>query len=323
MLNLHPDVLSLNELLASVGVGGIPEGRLSGREFWRLLAQPNPVFEKMIVSGIPLSEFLYTRTPGRYAAGGSRIPAILLMVLPHLSDQPDELFDDLGRTVSGWPERCAADHYRAVFQVLRERFGRTAAVERSGYSTEWIPRLRVLFPEARFVHLVRSGPDCALSMSRHPGYRTILILRKILEHCGVERLFELTEEQVRALPPDLAPLLADRFDPELVWDRDIPYTAFGELWSRLVTEGVAHLEGLPPERRTTLLYEELLDHPGRELSRLAEFVGVEPAADWLATAQTMLDGGRRGASRRLTPAERAALERSCAQGERALGWSEG
>ncbi|MFD8083539.1 sulfotransferase [Kitasatospora sp. NPDC059722] len=319
VLNVHPDVLSLNELLASVGAEGIPERPLSGAEFWQLLAEPNPVFEKMIRSGIPLPEFLYTRRPGRYSAGAPGIPAILLMVLPHVSDRPDELFDDLGRTVRQWPSRPAADQYRALFGELGDRFGRTAVVERSGYSTGWIPCLRTLFPEARFVHLVRSGPDCALSMSRHPGYRTILLLREILRRSGVTGFFELTEEHVRALPPDLAPLLGERFDPALVRDRAIPLTAFGELWSRLVTEGVAHLAAVPPSMRTTLVYEDLLDAPDQELSRLAEFIGVDPVADWLTTARSMLDGSRRGASGRLSPEERHALRDSCAEGQLSLG----
>ncbi|MGF1425825.1 sulfotransferase [Kitasatospora sp. LaBMicrA B282] len=312
-------MLSLNELLASVGTAGIPEDPMPGREFWQLLAEPNPVFEKMIRSGIPLPEFLYTRRPGRYSAGTAGIPAILLMVLPHLSDQPDDLFDDLARTVRPWPSRRPADQYRALFDELCDRFGRTAVVERSGYSTEWIPRLRVLFPEARFVHLVRSGPDCALSMSRHAGYRTILLLREILERSGVTEFFELTEEHVRTLPPDLAPLLAERFDPALVWQRDIELTAFGQLWSRLVTEGIAHLEEVPSSMRTTLVYEQTLDDPDRELSRLAEFIGVDPLPEWLATARTMLDASRRGASRRLPPEEQHALRDSCAPGELALG----
>lgn len=196
--------------------------------------------------------------------------------------------------------------------MLCERFGRTAVVERSGYSTEWIPRLRRLFPEAQFVHLADFGPDCALSMSRHPGYRTILLQREILEPCGVGRLCELTEEHVRTLPPDLAPLLADRFDPALVWDRDIPLTAFGELWSRLVTEGIAHLEGIPASMWIALVCEGLLVHASREVSRLADFLGVEPVIGWLTVAQTMLDGTCRGVSCCLLPVNRHVLERGCA-----------
>ncbi|MGC0421891.1 sulfotransferase [Embleya sp. AB8] len=321
IVNAHPDVLSLNELLASVGKTGLPEQPLSGPEFWELLAQPNPVFEKMIRSGIPLPEFLYTRNPGRYSTHTTGIPALLLMVLPHLSDTPDALFDHLAGEIRHWPQRPAADHYQALFGHLCARFGHTAVVERSGYSTGWIPRLMASFPQARFVHLVRSGPDCALSMSRHPGYRTILLLRDILTRSGVDQLTDFTDEDVRALPADLAPLLGEQFDPALVWDRHIPLAAFGELWSHLVSEGAAHLEAAPGPLRTTLVFEELLDQPVRELSRLATFIGVEPLTPWLEAGSAMLDGSRRGASCRLPSEELTALRNSCTEGEAALAAS--
>ncbi|WP_328972211.1 sulfotransferase family protein [Streptomyces sp. NBC_00239] len=319
IVNMHPDVLSLNELLASVGPGGLPDGVLSGAEFWRLLADPNPVFETMIRSGLPLPEFLYTRRPGRCATGTTGIPALLLMVLPHLSDDPDALLDALAPQIADRPVRPAADHYRALFGTLCERFGRTAVIERSGYSGEWVPRLHAAFPEARFVHLFRNGPDCALSMSRHPGYRTIVLLREILERTGVARPADLTPAHVRTLPPDLSPLLGERFDPALVRDRAMPVGRFGELWSHLVIEAVTHLERVPGSRRATLSYEDLLDDPETELARLAEFAGVEPLPRWLDAGRAFLDAGRRGAAQRLPATARTELAERCAPGTRALG----
>lgn len=169
IVHAHPDVLSLNEFLSSVQSRGFPEGRLDGGEFWRLLADPNPQFERMIRNGVPMPEFLYTRRPGRFATETTGIPALSLMVLPHLTDDPDGLFDELEGQVRGWPDRTAAGHYEALFNLLCTRFGRTAVVERSGYSLHRVPLLRKAFPQARFVHLFRDGPDCALSMK--PAHR--------------------------------------------------------------------------------------------------------------------------------------------------------
>lgn len=318
MLNAHPDVLSLNEYMASVGDAAFPEGKVTGEEFWQALSRPAPHFERMIRSGLPLPEFLYTRDPGRYSAGTTGIPALSLMVLPHLTDDPDGLLDDLGETVPRWPGRTAAEHHRALFDLLCGRFGRTAVVERSGYSTGWAPGLRAAFPDARFVHMFRNGPDCALSMSRHVGYRTITLLREIKERAGIESFSDLTPEHVRALPPDLAPLLDDRFDPALVRDRDLPLRRFGALWSELVTDGTEFLAGLPAGQRTTLAYENLLDKPTEELTRLAEYIGVDPQPQWLDTASAMLDHTRRGSASRLPAAEFAELTESCAPGTNAL-----
>ncbi|MFI7387243.1 sulfotransferase [Streptomyces sp. NPDC049813] len=319
ILNTHPDVLSLNEFMASVGDAAFPAGRLSGARFWDALFRPTPYFAAMLRSGLPMPEFLYTRRPGRYSAETTGIPALSLMVLPHLSDDPDGLLDEVRAAVTQWPERTAAAHHEALFDWLCARFGRTTAVERSGYSTGWASKLRATFPYARFVHLHRHGPDCALSMSRHPGYRTITLMREIRERTGVEDFGDLTEAHVRLLPPDLAPLLGERFDPALVRDRQFPLRRFGALWSELVTQGVQFTDGLPAGQATSLAYEDLLDHPRTELARLAAFAGVEPHAEWLDGACAWLDGGRRGtAARRLTASELDDLTASCAPGTRAL-----
>ncbi|MGP3969261.1 sulfotransferase [Streptomyces sp. 6N223] len=315
ILNLHPDALSLNELLASLvePSRALPPETMTGAEFWRILAEPSPFFDRMIRSGAPLPEFLDPR-PG--------IPALGLMVLPHLTGETGEtgaLHEELGREIATWPRRPAREHHLAFFDWLRARFGRTAVIERSGYSVHWIPALREAFPTARFVHLHREGPDCAVSMSRHPGYRLIAQLHEMYELLGIATLAELTEDHVRSLPPDLAALLGDRFDASLIWDRDIPITRFGALWSQIVTEGVEHLSAVLDEQRTTLSYEDLLDATDDELARLAAFAGLDPSPAWLDAARPLLDATRRElAARSLPPKELAELRAACEPGTAAL-----
>ncbi|MGH3309064.1 MAG: sulfotransferase [Streptomyces sp.] len=322
VLRLHPGVLSLNELFASMSHSpALHERPLSGREFWRLLTEPNQIFDTMVRSGAPLPEFLYNRHPEwRYTAHGTGIPAISLMTLPHLTDDPDALLDTLEPEVTGWPERPAAQQWEAFFAALAARLGgRVAAVERSGYSLHQVPQMHRLFPHARFVHLFRDGPDCALSMSRHPGYRMIALLREVLSYCGVDAPSELTPDHLKQLPDDLAPLLSTQFDPALVLDREMPVTGFGTLWSEIIAEGVGLLSAVPAERRTTLSYEQLLDAPRRELARLADHLGVPPLEEWLEEGSTLLDGkGRRGSALRLPEDELTALREACAPGVRAL-----
>ncbi|MCI0386828.1 sulfotransferase [Streptomyces sp. CNQ085] len=318
VLNLHRDILSLNELLASVGSEGMPEGTLEGAEFWRLLAEPNPAFDRMIRSGAPIPEFLYPRGPGRFSADTTGIPRLSLMVLPHLTDDPDGLLDELAPRVRAWPRRPVEEQYRELFGLLCDRFGRRAVVERSGFSVGWVPRLRAGFPGAGFVHLHRDGPDCALSMSRHTGFRMISMLEEIHTLLGLEPGDELTPGHARELPPDLAGLLQDPFDSRLVFDRVMPVTRFGQMWSRLVTECLEHLARVPETARMSLSYEDLLDAPERELSRLAGFAGVAPDGEWLAAGRATLDPSRRGASLRLPPDELRALRDACEPGERAL-----
>lgn len=118
IVNAHPDVLSLNEFMASVGDAAFPDGQVTGEEFWELLARPAPHFERMIRSGVPLPEFLYTRRPGRFASETTGIPALSLMVLPHLTDDPDGLLDELQSAIVQWPERTAVAHHQEMFGLL-------------------------------------------------------------------------------------------------------------------------------------------------------------------------------------------------------------
>ncbi|MEO3752455.1 sulfotransferase [Streptomyces sp. B6B3] len=320
ILRAHPDVLSVNEFFASLmrPENAFPPEPLTGAHFWRLLSRPNETFDSLVRSGVAPGEFLYVRRPGRFSAEAGGIPLLCMMVLPHLTDDPDALFDELGPLITPWPRRPAAGHYAALFELLRERFGRRAVVERSGFSLRWVPYLRAAFPEARFVHLYRNGPDCAVSMSRHVGFRKILLVEDAVRLAGVRAPAELTGERIAALPGDLAGLFADRFDAALVWDADLTLRRFGALWSDMITGGVAALADVPERQRTTLAYEDLLDRPDAELTRLATFAGLPAPAPWLAVARTVLDPGRRDLIRRLTARDRDALTEACAPGTRAL-----
>lgn len=303
VLRLHPHILSLSELMASLEPGALPEGPLSGEEFWEILASP-PVFaNRLIREGFGLPEHTYPGLGGRFSAEGNGIPAVAMTTLPHLSDAPDALFDALRPVMCARPRGPVGDHHRALFDALAERFDSLAVVERSGFSLRLVPRLREVFPEARFVHLYRDGADCALSMSRHPGFRMIQLMRE-----GGD------------VPGELAALMSDEgAEVKPLLTRPVPVSAFGRLWSDTVIEGMAYLDALPAGLVLPLSYEALLDAPDAELTRLASHLGVEPLSGWLAGARVLLDGGRRGSAERLPPAELAALRESCRAGARALG----
>ncbi|OKI09465.1 hypothetical protein A6A06_01830 [Streptomyces sp. CB02923] len=323
IINLHPDVLSINELFTSLGrAEAVPRKDITGEEFWELLARPSPGHDALVRNGAQIAEFLYLRRPGRFTVEGTGIPALSMMVLPHLTDDPDGLFDALAHEICAWPRRPAGQHFEAFFDTLCEWRDRTVAVERSGYSLHWVPQLRAAFPGAKFVHLFRDGPDCAVSMSRHPGFRMIALTAEILGLTGAASVAELTGSQVDALPPDLRELMTRRFDPRWVVEHEISPARLGRLWSRSVVDGVRHLEQVPADHRTSLGYEALLDDPERELTRLAAFIGVAPLPDWLAAGQALLDGGRRGSALRLPAEELTALRESCRPGTLALRHSE-
>ncbi|EST38181.1 hypothetical protein N566_08885 [Streptomycetaceae bacterium MP113-05] len=308
VLRLHPSVLSLSELLTTLEPGALPDGPVDGAEFWKLLASSRPFADRMIREGTPVPEHLYAQRPGRFT-GTAGVPALCLTTLPHLTDDPDALFDVLRPELSRRPSGPVAGHYRALFDALSARCGGHAVIERSGFSLSLVPRLRQHFPEARFVHLHRNGPDCALSMSRHPGYRLLAMTSQLAEEDGEngEKAAELGRR-----------LADDDFDVSAALRHPLPLERFGTLWSRMITEGVAHLDALPADLRMSVAFEDVLADPERELTRLAEHIGVRAEPDWLRAAGLLLDAGR-PADRAAPPtAAQEALRDSCAPGTRAL-----
>jgi hypothetical protein len=322
IIRAHPDILSLNELCSSLlePKAAFPPESMTGEAFWRLLSEPDERFNQLISSGVQMEEMLYPRMRerGRYAAETTGIPKLSLMVLPHLTDDPDGLLDELGASVVTWPRRPAPEQHEALFELLADRFGKRVVVERSGFSLRWVRWLREAFPRARFVHLHRNGPDCAVSMSRHAGFRVIALAQQALALAGVNDREELTERHLAALPPHLAALFGDRVDPDLIREARLPVAQFGAMWSGMIVEGVADLAEVPDGQRMTLSYEALLEDPGRELTRLAAFVRVDAPEEWLRAGRRVLDPGRRDLARQLPRGERAELEEACAPGRRAL-----
>lgn len=320
ILHAHPEILSLSELWFSIGPRGLPVDPLDGPRFWRLLSKPRAGLDTMIRSGAYAPEILYPQRPGRFSVESGGIPAICLIPLPALTDDPDALYDELAAEITRWPIRPASAHWSTLFGLLLQRFDRQVVVERSGYSLRLVPALRRTFPEARFVHLYRDGPDCALSMSRHPGFRMITLLLEMCERVGVPTIESITPAHAAQLPPDLASLLSDRYDPALVLERPLPISRFGQLWSDTIVEGLAHLEKVPVSHRSDLHFETLLADPKPELIRLAEFLGATPDPDWLGRAAALLDPSRVGGADELTSrTERLALADACLPGMRALG----
>jgi hypothetical protein len=192
-------------------------------------------------------------------------------------------------------------------------------VERSASSLHMIPLLHAQFPAARFVHLHRDGPDCALSMSRHPAFR-----REILA-IGAVRTTALpagsTLQQVNdALPERFRGLICPPYDAQKLRDFPIPVEVFGrDRWSPMICAGVAALGRLPAASRTSLRYEDLVADPVASLTRLTEFIGISAPPGWLDQACRTTDPTRTGtAAADLDVGALARLRASCEPGSRAL-----
>ncbi|OBA59554.1 hypothetical protein A5647_17625 [Mycobacterium sp. 1100029.7] len=311
----HPDVLSLNEFYLSVRASSSTDHRLSGAQFWKMLAEPHPIFDSMVRGGSAMPEFIYPRLQGvRFDAGTTGIPAISMMTLPHLSSDPDGVFDALAAEVQTWPEQVARLHYEQLFAWLARHFGGTVVVERSAMSLSSVPWLRETFPDAKFVHLFRNGPDTAVSMSEHTGFRLMALIQDALELLDLdpERRHPGLRLDPTAIPIELASLIGDTCDVDYLMGQNLPVARFARMWSELIVTGEAELSDLSAERYLPLSYADLVADPRRSLARLANFLDVQADPKWLEFGASIIDPKFSGASNRLSAEELQAVVENCA-----------
>jgi hypothetical protein len=323
ILREHPDVLSMSEFFGTVraaaqaGTGhGLFPPALDGRDLWQLLASPFGMLDEMVASGLPVTEYPSGRGRFRPATG---VPLICHYVLPMLTGDPDALFDTLAGQVPAWPRRPAAAQYQAFFRHLAGLLGRPVVVERSAASLGLIGSLHEHFGSARFVHLYRDGPDCALSMSRHPVFRRELLAIAAAHEAGLPA-GATPGELAAALPERYRGLVFPPYAAARLMAYPIPVEAFGRYrWSSMICAGVDALAQLPSGRWLPLRYEDLLRDPVASLTALATFIGIDAPRPWLAAGRQMIDPAKSGAAAaQLDPAILAALRAACAPGERAL-----
>lgn len=333
ILNTHPDVLCVNEFfstLKSIMRGGpIPAADMDGDEFWGMISAAGSFFDALLVAGLGYPELCYPYGSGRFDAV-SGVPRICHMTLPVLSQDPDELFDRLAAEVPSWPRRPAGVQYRALFGFLAQVLGRRVVVERSSRSAVIATVLHEQFPEARFVHLHRNGPDCAISMEGHAGFRLKVLRLEALKAAGLSvSSWEQVEQQlIRAfetqrLPAEYITMLAPPFDSERIMTAALPISAFGGLWAFRLSQGLGGLTQLPPGSWTNFAYEDLCRDPDTQLTWLAHHIGVEPLPGWLATARKWIaKRPNPQASSVLDPEALASLRAACEPGAQAIASAE-
>ncbi|MFD3592364.1 SDR family oxidoreductase [Nocardia sp. NPDC058640] len=321
VLRRHREVLSLNEFFLAVRTT-LPRGeKVSPETFWRAIADPHPLFDPMVRGGAGMPELIYPRLPDtRFAADTTGIPAISLMTLPHLSHDPDAVYDQLQTEIATWPTQSVDQHFRQLFGWLAHRFGGTVVVERSGMSLGWVPWLRATFPEAKFVHLYRDAADTAVSMSRHTGFRLMALIQDALELLDVDESHRDTWRfDPSTLPSELLPILGDAYDRDHLMSLNLPITRFARMWSDLIDTGLDALDQHPVQRVLPLSYADLIAEPERALGELADFLGIDRDPDWLRYGATVFDPSYAGAASNLSAAERDAIAQVCRPASIRLG----
>ena len=289
MLRLNPQILSLSEFFALLLPDPLPPGELDAAAYWRLLAEPRPFMTHVYRLGVRVPEFLYVPGPGNRFTPAAGIPPILITALPHLSDDPEALYDELQEFVADLSPAEASVQHRRLFGWLCERRGARIWVERSSSSLLYMRQLADRFRDARFVHLYRDGRECAYSMSRNAGYRLASVAMMVQSRLGTSPYFA-EDAAPQHVPPDLRPFMPETFDHDAFEGFDVPVAELGQLWSDMIMPALDVLASLPPERVLQLSYEDLAAEPRQALLRFARFVGL-PRADpaWLDRAVSLVE----------------------------------
>jgi Sulfotransferase family len=287
MLRLHPKVLSLSEFLVLLLPDPFPAGEFDAAAYWRLLSEPRPFLMHAYRLGVRVPEFLYV--PGRRFNAETGIPPILITALPHLSDDPERLYDEVNAFVGGLSPAPAATQHRRLFTWLCDRFGARAWVERSGSSLLYLRQLAEQFPDAKFVHLYRDGRECAYSMSRNAGYRLGTVSTMLQSRLGMSPYMG-DDRPPEKVPPDLRPFMPDTFDHE-VFDRfEAPVVELGKLWSDMIMPALDILDSMPRSCVLQVSYERLAAAPKKVLATLARFAQLpEPDSGWLNRAAGLVE----------------------------------
>ena len=324
MVRQHPTCLSISEFFPPVTDLGFQlepifsPTLINGEQFWRLIATCYPGQKLLLSHNFMWDVVLYPISASSRYNQRTGIPAILLVMLPHLTDQPDVLFDELHTWSLQRPSASAMEHCQALFQYLADRFGKTNWVERSGGSVRGVRQLAESFPEARFLHLVRDGRNCAISMSRYTTFRIVLIRFQQMELLGVDPFQSDDRTNIANLPDELRRLLPENFTAEAFWDYKISPILCGHYWSGEIKLGVSALRQLPEERVKTLYFEDLLNNPVPQVKALAEFLDEDVLStpeveQWIAQSAAMV-GKSRSQWEDLPVQEREELHQACLPG---------
>lgn len=163
-----------------------------------------------------------------------------------LSPRPDEL-----------PDAATTARLRRRFEQMRRRAGADVFLSKRTANNRRIQYLHQIFPEARYVHLVRDGREVAQSLSAVEWWDGHTVWWDGRTAVEMERSGE----------PRLA-----------ICARN---------WVRELEELRTQLRSIAPDRVIELRYEELLRAPHAQLERLVRFLGLAYTADYRAAISAL------------------------------------
>jgi putative sulfotransferase len=324
MLRQHPKVLSISEFFSFITDLGsripqaFPVGEVSSSGFWQILSALYPKQNMMLRHKVAMDEVLYPDIESARYTYATGVPAILQVTLPHLTPEHDCLFAELQAFILAQAPATIEKHYVRLFRWLQRRFARKLWVERSGGSLRIVHRLSQAFPDAKFIHMVRDGRNCALSMSQHLGFRMALTAYQFIEILGVDPYESADRTWQEDLPDELVPLLPENFTGAAFRAYETAPALCGHYWSGEIMSGLQVLAAVPPSRLLQMRYEDFLVDPIGAPRKLITFLGPNLSDEaWIEQVAAQV-GTARSSWQQLPAQEQAWLQNACRPGFAAL-----
>ena len=165
---------------------------------------------------------------------------------------PDALHDQLSTNVAKHPVQSLEQHYRDLIFYLCQLFARQYWLERFGSSIRHLPYLVQNFPDAQFIHIVRDGRNCAISMEEQAGFRMGLISIQLTEILVYGPYESKRRDNLSDLPDELVVFLPENFSAAAFRDyRQSPFL-FGIYWSGEIIEALRSLSIVASKQILTL-----------------------------------------------------------------------
>ena len=319
LLRRHPDILSLSEVFTSFTTRAFPARQLDGDAFWEMLGRCSPVLRKSITPQTSPIEFTYPFGPDAdYHM--DNLPACLMMTLPHLSTNPDQLYKELEPVIRAQPKRPLEGQYRFWFDWMTTHLDKKIWIERYGTSLSMLKSINRMFPDAKFVHIHRDGHETALSMQAFEPMRVFMHMRRRLKLIGIDIMRTPFRYSDSLIVNTFAPII-ERVVPANAYLKQTPtLEQAGRFWSDMVDVGLADLAPIDPERIHTMRYCDLVDAPRETLSQFIDFAfpgGSHKA--WLDEASE-IPQRRPSKWDALSASEQTRLAGACATGMTLLGY---
>jgi hypothetical protein len=238
----------------------------------------------------------------------------------------------------------AANRIREEYDVFARKSSARVVVDKTPENAFRIEAIRRVFPEARFLHLVRDGRDVTASIRREwqrrqavvAGQNTRAMLglawRMLARQPYWRHRLQALRHELGRRPwwPPSALLNKAKWDGAVGWGPRFPGwragreqlepMAFHALqWRRSIEAVEQSLATMPAGQALTVRYEQVVTAPAETMGRIEAFLGFDPGAD----RPRGLNTGRIGAWRDALSADELDLvERTVDDKLRALGYKD-